>query len=59
VGKSATLFVADGDPFEPASQVTTVFIDGFQIPMISRQTELFEEFLDRSPGLATPSEPRE
>ena len=52
VGKHATLFVADGDPFEPATQVTALFIDGYQIPLISRQTELYQEYLDRRPGLA-------
>ena len=51
VGKNATLFVADGDPFEPATQVRAVFIDGYQIPMVSRQIELYEEYLRRSPGL--------
>ena len=51
-GKRATLFVADGDPFEPATNVTALFIDGYQIPLVSRQTELYEEFLNRSPGLA-------
>ena len=51
VGKSATLFVADGDPFEPATMVTAVFIGGAQIPLVSRQSELYEEYLDRNPGL--------
>ena len=50
-GKEATLFVADGDPLEPASTVTALFIEGYQIPIISRQTELYEEYLDRRPGL--------
>lgn len=53
VGKSATLFVADGDPFEPATQVTALFIDGYQLPIVSRHTELYEEYLRRSPGLRT------
>lgn len=53
VGKSATLFVADGDPFEPATQVTVLFIDGYQLPIVSRQTELYEEYLQRTPGLRT------
>ena len=51
VGKAGTLFVADGDPFEPATQVTAVFIDGLMIPLVSRQTELYDEYLRRSPGL--------
>ena len=51
VGKQATLFVTDGDPFEPKTQVHHVFIDGYRIPMTSRQIRLYEEFLDRDPGL--------
>jgi imidazolonepropionase-like amidohydrolase len=51
VGKEATLFVADGDPLEPASEVTALFIEGYQVPIISRQTELYEEYLNRRPGL--------
>jgi imidazolonepropionase-like amidohydrolase len=50
-GKSATLFVCDGDPFEPKTKIKHVFIDGWQIPLVSRQTLLYEEFLERSPGL--------
>ncbi|NNE34599.1 MAG: amidohydrolase, partial [Rhodothermales bacterium] len=49
--KKANLFVADGDPFETKTQISHVFIDGYQIPMISRQTELYDEFLNRDPGL--------
>ncbi|MGB3544060.1 amidohydrolase family protein [Rubrivirga sp.] len=51
VGKKATLFIADGDPFQPQTQVTALFIDGYQLPLINRQTELFEEYLERVPGL--------
>jgi imidazolonepropionase-like amidohydrolase len=51
-GKNATLFVTDGDPMETKTQVKHVFIDGWQIPMISRQTLLYEEFLKRDPGVS-------
>jgi imidazolonepropionase-like amidohydrolase len=51
VGKSATLFVCNGDPFETKTQVSHVFIEGWQMPMVSRQTELYEEFLKREPGV--------
>ncbi len=51
VGKSATLFVSDGDPFETKTQVKYVFIDGWNIPMESRHTRLYDEFLNRRPGL--------
>lgn len=50
VGKKATLFIADGDPFEPATTVEHVFIDGWKIPMESRQTRLYDVFLNRTPG---------
>ena len=51
VGKKANLFVANGDPFEPATDVLHVFIDGYLLPMTNRQIRLYEEFLDRNPGL--------
>jgi imidazolonepropionase-like amidohydrolase len=51
-GKNATLFVTDGDPMETKTQVKHVFIDGWQIPMISRQTLLYDEFLKRDPGVS-------
>lgn len=51
IGKSATLFVCDGDPFETKTQVSNVFINGWQMPMESRQTLLYDEFLERSPGV--------
>ncbi len=50
-GKAATLFVADGDPFETKTQVRHLFIDGYRLPMTSRQTELYDEYLNRTPGL--------
>jgi imidazolonepropionase-like amidohydrolase len=51
VGKSATLFVCDGDPFETKTNINQVFIEGWMIPMVSRQTELYNEFLQREPGI--------
>ena len=51
VGREATLFAADGDPFEPRTQVRHLFIGGYRVPLATRQTALYEEFLERSPGL--------
>ncbi len=51
VGKLATLFAADGDPFEPSTNVQHVFIDGYRIPMSNRHMDLFKEFLERLPGV--------
>ncbi len=50
-GKRATLFIADGDPFEPQTTIEQVFIDGYMIPMENRHTRLYDEFLDRQPGV--------
>ncbi len=50
-GKVANLFIADGDIFETATNVEQVFINGWKVPMESRQTQLYEEFLERSPGV--------
>ena len=51
-GKKANLFVSDGDPFEPATQIKYLFIDGWNVPLESRQTLLYEEFLQRQPGVS-------
>lgn len=50
-GKIANLFVASGDPFETRTQIKYVFIDGWNIPMVSRHTQLYEEYLNRAPGV--------
>ncbi|TVR89939.1 MAG: amidohydrolase [Saprospirales bacterium] len=50
VGKLANLFIADGDPFEPRTQIERVFIRGWDIPMESRHTQLYDQFIDRVPG---------
>ncbi len=50
VGKSATLFVATGDPFETKTQIQHVFIEGWHVPMDSRHIQLYKEFLNRVPG---------
>ena len=51
-GKQATLFIADGDIFETSTHVEQVFINGWKVPMESRQTRLYEEFLERKPGIS-------
>ena len=47
-GKLANLFVTDGDPFETSTTVHHVFVEGYHVPLESRQTELYEEFLQRN-----------
>ncbi len=51
VGKEANLFICDGDPLETKTQIEQVFISGWEIPMNSRHSLLYDEFLERSPGL--------
>ncbi|MFD2202965.1 amidohydrolase family protein [Shivajiella indica] len=50
-GKDATLLVSTGDPFETKTQIRHVFIEGYRIPMSNRHIKLYQEFLERSPGL--------
>ena len=50
-GKRANLVVSTGDPLETSSQILHVFVDGYRIPMSNRHIRLYQEFLDRSPGL--------
>ncbi len=50
-GKIASLFVSDGDPFETKTQIKHLFINGWKVPLESRHTRLYNEFLERKPGL--------
>lgn len=50
-GKRATLFTADGDPFQPQTRVHHLFINGYRLPLDNRQLRLYEEFLDRQPSV--------
>lgn len=50
-GKIANLFVSDGDPFETKTTIEHLFIEGYSVPMESRHTLLYDEFLERDPGL--------
>ncbi len=48
-GKVANVVVWSGDPFELATGVEHVFIRGREIPLRSRQTELFERYRSLPP----------
>ncbi len=50
-GKIANLFVSDGDPFETKTDIYHLFISGRKVPLESRHTLLYDEFLNRDPGL--------
>jgi imidazolonepropionase-like amidohydrolase len=51
-GKVANLFICDGDPFEMKTRIEKLFIRGWDVPLESRQTLLYEEFLERTPGVS-------
>lgn len=51
VGKLANLFICDGDPFEPKTQLSQLFIKGWKVPLENRHTQLFDQFIERSPGI--------
>lgn len=46
-GKVANLLVVDGDPLQPASRVRRLFIRGKELPLKSKQTQLFDKFKTR------------
>lgn len=45
IGKTANVVVASGDPLDVRSSVKQVFIDGAAVPMVSRQTQLRDEYM--------------
>ncbi|MEZ6013545.1 MAG: amidohydrolase family protein [Planctomycetota bacterium] len=46
-GKAATLFVADGDPFELSTQIEAAYIDGRRIALSDKQTELAAKYREK------------
>jgi imidazolonepropionase-like amidohydrolase len=46
-GKIANLVVADGDLLEARTHIRHLFINGRQVPLNSRHTELYEQFRNR------------
>ena len=47
VGKIANLVITDGDLLEARTHVRHLFINGRQVPLNSRHTELYEQFRNR------------
>jgi imidazolonepropionase-like amidohydrolase len=47
VGKIANLVVTDGDLLEARTNIRYLFINGRQVPLVSRHTELYDEFKNR------------
>jgi len=50
-GKIANLFVATGDPMEMKTQFTHIFINGRNVGLKSKHTELYERFASRTAGV--------
>ncbi len=46
-GKVANLVITDGDILEARTNTRYLFIDGRQIPLVNRHTQLYEQFRDR------------
>ena len=46
-GKVADLMVTTGDPLEISTQVKYVFIKGKEIPLVNKQTRLYEKYMSR------------
>lgn len=44
-GRDGDLVIWDGDPLEPSSLATVVFIQGREVPLATRQTELRDRYL--------------
>jgi imidazolonepropionase-like amidohydrolase len=47
VGKDATLFVADGHPFDLPTKIELAFVKGRQIDLRNKQTELAAKYRER------------
>jgi len=56
-GKSATLFLCDGDPLEVPTRVERAFIDGREIDLSNKQTKLAEKYRRKYTGAAAESDP--
>lgn len=46
-GKRADLIVTDGDPLQHVTHVDRAFINGIEVPLVSKHTELYKEFRNR------------
>jgi imidazolonepropionase-like amidohydrolase len=46
-GKDATIFVADGDPLETPTQITSAYVDGKSVDLNDRHKTLYQRFKKR------------
>jgi imidazolonepropionase-like amidohydrolase len=56
-GQDGDLVVWDGDPLEPSSAAVTVLVDGKEVSLVTRQTELRDRYLPKAGLIATPRRP--
>src|SRR5690606_21473459 len=54
-GAAADVVIWTGDPLEPLSQPTTIFIDGREQPLTSRQELLVARYRDGGEGARPPA----
>ena len=47
VGKSATLIVTSGNPLETTTKVERAFVDGRELDLRNKQTELYEKYREK------------
>jgi len=47
-GMDADLVIWDGDPLEVTTSADRVFIQGEEVPMVSRQTQLRDRYLEKT-----------
>lgn len=59
VGKRATLLITTGDPLEVTSDVVRAFIDGREIDMRNKQTEMAQKYLERYRQMGVVPRPQE
>lgn len=48
-GKVADVIVTTGDPLEARTHLRRLFMNGYDVPLRSRHTDLYREFLQRNP----------
>ena len=46
-GKTADLILTDGDPLEAKTNIKMEFINGKEVDLRNKQTELYEKYLNR------------
>lgn len=51
VGKRADILVTDGSPLQIVTHVDRAFINGVEVPLVSKHTELYKRFRKRRAGV--------